>query len=541
MIIGEAPGETEIYRNSPFFGPSGACLDSMLHEAGFIRTQCFVTNVCTARPPKNDISHWISSTKKRPDTPGAWVQYKGKWLLPQIVDGIARLEKEIELCKPELIIALGNLPLWILTEKWGITDWRGSQMKWKGIDVVPTYHPAAVLRQWDWRAVSVLDLRRAKRVLDTKPAEPQYNFLVRPSFEQACEAIDTLIWRADLAEQDLEISVDIETRWGHIACLGLAWSRLDAVCIPFMCIENKAGYWSAEEESAIVYRLYKLLTHPRVGCVGQNLLYDYQYIYRHWHFIPNFRRDTMLAHHLCFPGIPKGLDFLSSMYCDYHVFWKAESKDWHYTMQEDMLWTYNCKDCVITYECDEEIMEVVTKLGLDQQPVEGLMSPFARQMELFQCALTTMIKGIRANISRRKELQAELLEALTSRENWIESVIGHKLNLRSPLQMKRFFYEDLQQKEVRHKKTKQPTLDDNALDTIARREPILAPLITVIRECRSIGVFLSTFVNAELDIDGRIRCSFNPAGTETFRFSSSTNAFNSGMNLQNIPKGSEDD
>jgi DNA polymerase-1 len=52
---------------------------------------------------------------------------------------------------------------------------------------------------------------------------------------------------------------------------------------------------------------------------------------------------------------------------------------------------------------------------------------------------------------------------------------------------------------------------------------------------RSIGVFLSTFINAELDSDGRMRCSFSIAGPTTFRFSSSENAFGSGMNLQNIP------
>jgi len=62
-----------------------------------------------------------------------------------------------------------------------------------------------------------------------------------------------------------------------------------------------------------------------------------------------------------------------------------------------------------------------------------------------------------------------------------------------------------------------------------------------IAELRSLGVFLSTFVNAPLDIDGRLRCSFNIAGTETYRFASSKNAFGSGLNMQNIPKGGEDD
>jgi DNA polymerase I-like protein with 3'-5' exonuclease and polymerase domains len=56
---------------------------------------------------------------------------------------------------------------------------------------------------------------------------------------------------------------------------------------------------------------------------------------------------------------------------------------------------------------------------------------------------------------------------------------------------------------------------------------------------RSLGVFRSTFLEAPVDTDERMRCSFNITGTETFRFSSSENAFGSGMNLQNVPSGDE--
>jgi DNA polymerase-1 len=74
---------------------------------------------------------------------------------------------------------------------------------------------------------------------------------------------------------------------------------------------------------------------------------------------------------------------------------------------------------------------------------------------------------------------------------------------------------------------------------IAFREPALKPLCQTIVELRSISVFLNTFVNAELDSDNRMRSSFSVAGPTTFRFSSSENAFGSGMNLQIIPKGAK--
>jgi DNA polymerase I-like protein with 3'-5' exonuclease and polymerase domains len=67
----------------------------------------------------------------------------------------------------------------------------------------------------------------------------------------------------------------------------------------------------------------------------------------------------------------------------------------------------------------------------------------------------------------------------------------------------------------------------------------MLPITRKISELRSLGVFNSTFVQAPLDTDGRIRTSFNICGTETYRFASSKNAFGTGLNCQNIPKGGE--
>jgi DNA polymerase I-like protein with 3'-5' exonuclease and polymerase domains len=106
--------------------------------------------------------------------------------------------------------------------------------------------------------------------------------------------------------------------------------------------------------------------------------------------------------------------------------------------------------------------------------------------------------------------------------------------------MQRLFYEDLHQPVVKKRGTGKPTLDGDTLKNIARREPILKPLIRNILEFRSLRTFRSTFVEARLDIDNRVRSSLNPAGTETFRFASSESAFWNGINLQNIPPGGGD-
>lgn len=327
MIVGEAPGEEEIRIGLPFVGQSGNELNRMLGEAGISRGECFVTNVCNERPPNNDINYFIAKAKK--DITHEHTLYRGKYITRALVDGCALLDKQVEMAKPNIIIALGNTALWSLTGLWGIIRWRGSMLysDRARVKLIPTYHPAAVLRQWSWRATTVNDLRRAGRFRNGEPfPDPGWRFIIRPSYLDVISTISRLIER--LESGPLRISFDLETRSGHIDCAGLAWSTTEALCIPFMYPSSVDGYWSAEEEGEIVYALYRLLTHRNAEVVGQNLLYDSQYTYRHWHFIPAVAQDSMISWHVCFPGLPKKLDYQASMLCDQYCQWKKERGAW---------------------------------------------------------------------------------------------------------------------------------------------------------------------------------------------------------------------
>ena len=131
--------------------------------------------------------------------------------------------------------------------------------------------------QWDTPAVSPTD----------------YQFIIRPDYPTALNYLLSLC--EVVAERPTPIAVDIETRAGHTACVGLAWSDTHAICLPLMCAERAEGYWSLDEEAQITFLLYKLLTHPNCEVIGQNFSYDAQYFWRHMHFLPNLKRDTMLA------------------------------------------------------------------------------------------------------------------------------------------------------------------------------------------------------------------------------------------------------
>lgn len=538
MIVGEAPGEMEVARGEPFIGASGQELSKLLQEAGIQRAQCFLTNVSRVRPPGNDIEMFLAMRKA--DISPLHVRVRDKWVLPPIANGLEQLKREIELCQPNLIIALGNVALWALTGKWGIMSWRGSVLP-SNLDlaipyqpkVLPTYHPAAILRQWSWRHIVVTDLRRAAREARSRElTRAHYSHVIGADFSTTTDILKGLLKGLDAGP--LKLAADIETRAGHISCIGLAWSKLDAICIPFMDTHKPDGhYWpTLEEELQVVLLLRAILTHSNLISIGQNFIYDAQYISRHWKFIPKLTRDTMIAQHSCFSSMQKGLDFLSSMYCEDHVYWKDDGKLWDASMPEEQHWTYNATDCVRTFEVDEVEQRNVDALGL--------RAPHDFQQSLYGPVLRTMNKGIRSNQDLRAKFAMELIEAASEREALIYNLVGYELNPRSPLQMKGFFYDELGLKPVLNRKTRASSCDDEALRTLAAREPLVRRLVGAILELRSLGVFLSTFVNAPLDADGRIRCSFNIAGTETYRFSSSKNAFGSGLNLQNIPKGDEE-
>lgn len=330
----------------------------------------------------------------------------------------------------------------------------------------------------------------------------------------------------------VKLAVDIETICRHIACIGIAWNAREALCIPLMD-QGASHYWTLDEEIAIGLALRELLTHPNCYVIGQNFNYDAQHFAKHLGYYPNLCFDTMLAQHTLFPGTQKSLDFLSSMYAHYHRYWKDELDDYH-KMPQDLtkFWTYNCKDCVITWEVETQLAPLLQSAGLWDQ--------FLFQMKMAKYVFNTMLRGVRINAKSRGEVAGELMEAIAVREQLIHTLAGEPLNVASPKQMQNFFYESMAIPPIISRKTKRPTLDDDALDTISKKYPLLKPFIAVIREKRSLGVFLSTFCLMPLDSDGRMRTSYNVAGTETFRFNSGENAFGNGGNLQNIPKGDEE-
>lgn len=577
MIVGEAPGADEEANGIPFFGASGMELCRMLKDAGirggtvgpvrsggygvdWSKSECFVTNVARERPLNNDISAFIACTKagKPVTSPKSKCinklihrPLKDRFVTKELTDGYAALRAEIASVRPHIIIAFGNVSMWALTGRYGIKKWRGSMLHTDfthpqasgtlaATKVIPAYHPAYVLRDWSARAITVNDIRRAARFSDGRAyPKPNWQFVVRPTYAQVIHVLTSLSDRLRGGER-IRLSVDIETRAGHIACVGISYTAVDAISIPFMCVERSTGYWSEDEEAAIVHLLYRTLTQQNALVVGQNILYDCQYFVRWFLFCPHVVQDTMISQHSIFSDMRKSLDFQASMYAEFYVYWKDEGKniDPASISDETQWWTYNCMDCVYTDEVGLVELETVEKLNLQQ------VHKF--QQSMFWPVLRTMQRGVRIDLARRNELIMEVQDAIAKREQFLSDVLGHTLNPDSPKQMHTLFYRDLQLPVQKKRPVKgkpgNPTLDDEALQKLVNIEPLVKPIVNCISDIRTLGKFLSNFLCRSLDTDGRMRCAYNIGGSEsgksapkTYRLSSSENAFGSGTNLQNIP------
>ncbi len=125
MFIGEGPGYDEDQQGLAFVGRAGQLLTKIIEAMGFTRDEVFIGNIVKCRPPEN--------RKPLPDEMSACLPY---------------LRAQIEQLNPKLIVALGATAIQGLLqiETVGITKLRGQWMSYQGIDLMPTFHPAYLLR-----------------------------------------------------------------------------------------------------------------------------------------------------------------------------------------------------------------------------------------------------------------------------------------------------------------------------------------------------------------------------------------------------------
>ena len=145
MFIGEGPGAEEDRTGRPFVGQAGRLLDRMLFAIGFDRRQVYITNIVKCRPPGN--------RDPREDEVASCASY---------------LDQQIELIKPEIVVALGKPASHRLTgTKKPISALRGRWGSYKGIPLMPLFHPAYLLRTPSAKREAWDDLKKIRARLDS--------------------------------------------------------------------------------------------------------------------------------------------------------------------------------------------------------------------------------------------------------------------------------------------------------------------------------------------------------------------------------------
>ncbi len=144
VVVGEAPGQNEDEQGRPFVGKSGDLLTKILDAIGFRREDVFICNVLKHRPPGNR-------------NPAA----------DEIAACRPFLLRQLELLQPKVILAVGTFAAQTLLETDSpIGKLRGLEHRYHGIPLVATYHPAALLRNPNWKRPAWEDVQLARRIFD---------------------------------------------------------------------------------------------------------------------------------------------------------------------------------------------------------------------------------------------------------------------------------------------------------------------------------------------------------------------------------------
>ena len=143
VFMGEGPGADEDRLGEPFVGRAGQLLNAMLPSIGLKRADVYIANVVKCRPPGN--------RDPEPDEAAACMPF---------------LKRQIELIDPVVIVCLGRIAArYLLGTTAPISSYRGRWTKWMGRDVLPTYHPAYLLRNPAAKRESWSDLKKLKAKL----------------------------------------------------------------------------------------------------------------------------------------------------------------------------------------------------------------------------------------------------------------------------------------------------------------------------------------------------------------------------------------
>lgn len=325
FVVGHYTDVEELHWKLPLVpsAASGKQFNTLLADAGLGRGSGKILAVFPSFPTDGDI---LNECVKKADPSAAYgltPLATGKYLPARYVDALESFDRTLAALRPNVVVTLGGVAAWALTGSSHVDAIRGTLRigaRYEG-KILPTYHPGDILRQYDLRHTTVLDLAKAKR----HSGSAEFSRPIREiHIAETIEDIEEYL--AKYLRNATEFAFDIETSMGQITCIGFADQTNRALVIPIIdprC--PNACYWPTLSQEVIVWRLIaEILALPNASKCGQNTLYDIQYLWQAYGIpVVRYEHDTMLLHHSLQPEARKGLGYLGSVYTDEPA-WKAD-------------------------------------------------------------------------------------------------------------------------------------------------------------------------------------------------------------------------
>jgi len=493
LLLGEAPSYMEIRQGKPFVGPSGQVLEQCLHAAGIVRRECYILNL---------FEYEVKKTK------AGIISNEYGDILWTPKDGLSELgEREAANCferikksKANVVVPLGATALNAVTGLGKILKWRGSPLWSDRLEkkCIPTIHPAASLRgNYLWKHYITSDLAKVREARKTKKLNlPKRSINIHPGFQDVLDYLDAL---QGVTAFDIEVV--------NHQCYSISFTKtpLDAIVIRLVDDDGSA-YWLLEEETAIWVKIAETLAREDLLKVAQNTFFDISFLLRQNKIISRQPlADTMIAHHIIWPDLPKGLDFQVSVHTN-EPYYKDEGKQWNKVQDPPTFLTYNGKDSCTTHEVWE-----VLQPRLDA----GFRQTYDETIEMLIPFLFMSERGIKVGQVELERTKEKITKEITRVEESLSDASDYDFNVNSPKQCIEYFYAHKGIKPYISRATGRPTTDDKAMSRIWRKHHLSEAKL--VQELRGLKKLKSTYLDVGIDKDGRIRCSYNLRGTVSGR------------------------
>jgi len=541
LFVGEAPGREEDARNKAFIGKAGHVLAVLLQEAGIDPSSVYLLNSCFCRPPGNRTPKVDELLNCRPN----------------VIDRIERVQ-------PKVIVSLGGPALHTLYRNMPISDVAGQTLIQEdtGIPLVPTFHPAFVMRQWSMTPVVISHMQKAARL-----AEHGLGDRSMGDYAPILSLSDLRDLRDYLTGPQVErFAFDTETT-------GLDWMRDELLCISFspevgigyvVPIIHDGGkpFWADKEWPEVICLLREIFASDKPK-EGQNAHFDIRFLERRADeehvkavtafglHVENLDQDTLFLSRALQESVPHSLTALTAFWTDLPYYEEevqilSKRKRRMIDVPDYTLWHYGGADADVVRRITPQLQKLVTEQG-SAWLLDNITTPMVR------AAWEMERRGVLVDTELFAKLCTHYEEAIKKAEAQLYEVAGYELKYKGTAALQHFLFDVLglpipNERTEGAKGCKECAKEHPCISHVATGKKVLEqlyaehkhPAIPIILDLKKMNKFYSTYLGGGeggygryIQSDNRIHAHVKVSHAATGR-----HAYEE-PNLQNMPKSVE--